>query len=48
MILSTDLGEKGIYYRAVVGPFDAADAASEFCGKIKFAGGQCAVLRMAD
>lgn len=45
MIRRADLGEKGIYYRAQVGPFGSSDQASEFCGNLKAAGGQCVVQR---
>jgi sporulation related protein len=40
-----DLGAKGIYYRAMVGPFASAGAADQFCGSLKSAGGECIVQR---
>jgi cell division septation protein DedD len=40
-----DLGAKGIYYRAMVGPFASAGDASQFCGRLKAAGGQCVIQR---
>jgi hypothetical protein len=41
-----DLGDKGgVVYRAMVGPFGAQDEASQFCGSLKAAGGQCVILR---
>jgi cell division protein FtsN len=40
-----DLGEKGVVYRAVIGPFGSSDEASQFCGNLKTAGGQCVILR---
>ena len=40
-----DLGAKGIYYRAVVGPFTSAGSADQFCGSLKAAGGECMVQR---
>lgn len=40
-----DLGEKGIYYRAMVGPFAAAEDAGQLCNSLKSAGGQCVVQR---
>ena len=40
-----DLGAKGIYYRAMVGPFASTEEASQFCGNLKTAGGQCVVQR---
>ncbi len=45
MIKRADLGEKGVYYRAMVGPFGSPDEASQFCGSLKTAGGQCVVQR---
>jgi cell division protein FtsN len=44
-IKRADLGEKGIYYRAMVGPFGTSEEASQFCGNLKSAGGQCVVQR---
>jgi hypothetical protein len=40
-----DLGSKGVYYRAMVGPFASADQASQFCNSLKAAGGQCIIQR---
>lgn len=45
MIRRADLGEKGIYYRALVGPFPVADDAGQLCNSLKAAGGQCVVQR---
>lgn len=45
LIKRADLGEKGIYYRAMVGPFGSPEEASQFCGSLKSAGGQCVVQR---
>ncbi len=45
LIKRADLGEKGIYYRAMVGPFGSPEEASQFCGSLKTAGGQCVVQR---
>ncbi len=45
LIRRVDLGDKGIYYRAQVGPFAAADQANDFCGNLKAAGGQCIVQK---
>jgi SPOR domain len=44
-IKRADLGDKGVYYRAMVGPFGTPDEASQFCGSLKSAGGQCVVQR---
>ncbi|MDQ8728813.1 SPOR domain-containing protein [Bradyrhizobium sp. LHD-71] len=40
-----DLGDKGIYYRAMVGPFAAAEDAGQLCSSLRSAGGQCVVQR---
>jgi SPOR domain len=45
VIKRADLGDKGVYYRAMVGPFGSPDEASQFCGNLKNAGGQCVVQR---
>ncbi len=45
LIKRADLGDKGVYYRAMVGPFNSPDEASQFCGNLKSAGGQCVVQR---
>ena len=45
VIKRADLGEKGVYYRAMVGPFGTSEEASQFCGSLKSAGGQCVVQR---
>jgi SPOR domain len=45
LIKRADLGDKGVYYRAMVGPFGSSDEASQFCGSLKTAGGQCVVQR---
>ena len=40
-----DLGAKGVYYRALVGPFASAEQASSVCRSLKAAGGSCIVQR---
>jgi SPOR domain len=45
VIKRADLGDKGVYYRAMVGPFNSSDEASQFCGSLKSAGGQCVIQR---
>jgi hypothetical protein len=45
IIRKADLGEKGMYYRALVGPFASADEASQLCGSMRSAGGQCVIHR---
>jgi len=44
VIRRADLGEKGTYYRAQI-PFNTQGEASEFCGSLKSAGGQCVVQK---
>ena len=46
LIRRVDLGAKGVYYRAMVGPFGSADEASHLCSSIKAAGGTCFVQRI--
>jgi hypothetical protein len=46
LIRRVDLGAKGIYYRAMVGPFGSAEEASHVCSSLKAAGGQCLVQRI--
>jgi cell division protein FtsN len=41
VIKRADLGDKGIYYRAMVGPFGSSDEAAQFCNSLRSAGGQC-------
>jgi hypothetical protein len=38
-----DLGAKGTYYRAMVGPFGTREAAVQLCTNLKQAGGDCVV-----
>ena len=40
-----ELGAKGTYYRAMVGPFTSQAQASELCSSLKSAGGSCLVQR---
>ena len=40
-----DLGAKGVYYRAVAGPFASSGEADSFCSGLKAAGGQCLIQR---
>lgn len=46
MIRRADLGSKGVYYRAMVGPFASAGDATELCNSLKAAGGQCIVQKI--
>ena len=45
VIRRADLGSKGVYYRAQVGPFGTAEDANQLCSNLKAAGGQCIVQR---
>jgi hypothetical protein len=45
LIKRADLGEKGVYYRAMVGPFGSSEEAAQVCGNLKTAGGQCVVQK---
>jgi hypothetical protein len=45
IIRRADLGAKGTYYRALVGPFASAEKAAGLCSGLKAAGGNCIVQR---
>lgn len=45
MIRKADLGEKGTFYRAQIGPFSTVEQANELCSSLKSAGGQCVVSK---
>ena len=45
IIRRADLGDKGVFYRAQVGPFATNDLAIQFCESLKTAGGKCIVQR---
>jgi hypothetical protein len=45
IIHRVDLGDKGIYFRAMVGPFANSNEAGELCSSMKAAGGNCIVQR---
>jgi hypothetical protein len=45
VIRRADLGEKGIYYRAMVGSFATAQEAGQFCDSLKAAGGACLIQK---
>ncbi len=45
IIRRADLGSKGIYFRAQVGPFADNSQANDFCGSLKAAGAQCLIQR---
>jgi SPOR domain len=45
IIRRADLGAKGIFFRAMVGPFASADEATTLCSNLKAAGGSCLVQK---
>ncbi|MDP2411749.1 MAG: SPOR domain-containing protein [Pseudolabrys sp.] len=45
LVRRVDLGDKGIYYRAMVGPFANGSDATGLCSSLKAAGGQCIVQK---
>ena len=45
IVRRTDLGAKGTYYRAMVGPFVSMEKAARMCSTLKAAGGNCLVQR---
>ena len=45
IIRRADLGDRGVFYRAQIGPFATADQAQDVCGNLKAAGGQCIVQK---
>ena len=45
LIRRAELGDKGVFYRAMVGPFGSSEEASRFCASLKAAGGQCLIQR---
>lgn len=46
LVRRVDLGSKGVYYRAMVGPFGSSADASKVCSDLKKAGGSCFVQRI--
>jgi hypothetical protein len=45
IVKRADLGSKGTFYRAMVGPFGSSSEADQFCSSLKSAGGQCLIQR---
>jgi cell division septation protein DedD len=45
LIRRVELGKKGIFYRAQIGPFDTVEQAKQLCAKLKSAGGHCMVQK---
>ena len=47
MVKRVDLGSsKGVYYRAMIGPFGSSAEASRLCSRLKAAGGSCFVQKI--
>ena len=46
MVRRVDLGAKGVYYRAMVGPFGSSEQANRVCSRLKAAGGSCFVQKI--
>jgi hypothetical protein len=44
-VYSVNLGAKGTYYRAMVGPYSVATEAGKVCSSLKSAGGSCIIQR---
>ena len=44
-IRRSDLRDKGVYYRVLIGPFAAFGEASQLCGSLKKSGGDCVVQK---
>jgi hypothetical protein len=45
IVRRADLGAKGVYYRALVGPYASMEQAAGVCSSLKAAGGSCVVQR---
>jgi len=45
LVRRVDLGERGIKYRAQIGPFDTVEQAKQLCARLKAAGGHCIVKK---
>lgn len=45
VVKRADLGAARVMYRVMVGPFPSSEEASQFCGSLKTAGGQCIIQR---
>jgi len=45
IIHRAELGDKGTFYRALVGPFASSEAAAAMCSNLKAAGGSCIVQK---
>jgi hypothetical protein len=45
IVRRADLGDKGVFYRALVGPFASMEQAAGVCSSLKAAGGNCIVQK---
>ena len=45
IVRRADLGTKGTYYRALVGPYASMEEAAAMCSSLKAAGGTCIVQK---
>jgi cell division septation protein DedD len=45
LIRRVELGKKGTFYRAQIGPFDTIEQAKQLCARLKSAGGHCMVQK---
>jgi cell division septation protein DedD len=45
LIRRVELGKKGIFYRAQIGPFDTVEQAKQLCARLKSAGGRCMIQK---
>jgi hypothetical protein len=45
IVRRADLGDKGVFYRALVGPYASMEQAAGLCSSLKAAGGSCIVQR---
>ena len=44
-VRQVDLGDKGVFYRTLVGPYGSMEQAAQMCSSLKAAGGSCLVQR---
>jgi hypothetical protein len=44
-VRQVNLGDKGVFYRTLVGPYASMDQAAQMCSSLKAAGGSCIVQR---
>lgn len=44
-IRRSDLGERGVYYRVLIGPLPTTGEANQLCGSLKKSGGDCVVQK---